>query len=72
MDRRTEQILKEAQEQLKKYSYFNGYKYKGFKSICSTCKFFDGECCKKGFSFAGFAMKLSECNDEWEVCNGIK
>lgn len=44
--------------------------YKGKNSICSTCKHFNGKTCAKGKSFAGFANKLSDCNDEWEVCNG--
>lgn len=44
------------------------YKYKGKNSICSTCKHFNGESCTKRISFAGFADKLSDCN-EWEVCN---
>lgn len=66
---RVEQIIKEAKEQIKNYEMFNGYKYKGKNSICTTCKFFDGECCKKGFPFAGFATKLADCG-EWEVCNG--
>lgn len=50
----------------------NGYssvKIKGEKSICSTCKNYDGGVCKKGYSFAGFADKLDDCNN-WEVCNG--
>ena len=44
-------------------------KIKGKNSICSTCKNFNGETCAKKRSFAGFATKLSDCN-EWEVCNG--
>lgn len=44
-------------------------KFKGKGSICSTCKHFNGKTCRKGFSFAGFATKLSDCNDEWEICN---
>ncbi len=44
-------------------------KIKGKNSICSTCKHFNGETCAKKLSFAGFATKLSDCN-EWEVCNG--
>lgn len=44
-------------------------RYKGNNSICSTCKHFNGKACSKGFSFAGFATKLSDCNDEWEICN---
>lgn len=47
----------------------NGVKFKGKGSICSTCKHFDGNVCAKKRSFAGFATKLSDCN-EWEVCNG--
>ena len=42
----------------------------GENSICTTCKFFDGKYCKKGFSHVGFATKLKDCNDEWEACNG--
>lgn len=67
---RVEQIIKEAKEQIKNYEMFNSYKYKGENSICATCKFFDGKYCKKGFSFAGFATKLEDCNNEWEACNG--
>lgn len=44
-------------------------KYKGKSSICSTCKHFNGKTCSKGYSFAGFATKLSDCNDDWEICN---
>ena len=44
-------------------------KIKGKNSICSTCKNFNGEICAKKRTFAGFATKLSDCN-EWEVCNG--
>lgn len=50
--------------------FFNNVKSKGKGSICSTCKYFDSKTCAKGRSFAGFASKLSDCDDEWEVCNG--
>lgn len=40
------------------------------RGICSTCKHFNGQSCAKGRSFGGFATKLSDCDDEWEVCNG--
>lgn len=49
------------------FKWFVSNKEKG--SICSTCKHFNGKTCNKGFSFAGFANKLSDCNDEWELCN---
>lgn len=44
-------------------------RYKGNGTICSTCKYFNGKTCSKGYSFAGFATKLSDCNDDWEICN---
>lgn len=37
-------------------------------TICSTCKHFDGKTCAKKKISAGTAIKLSDCNDEWEVC----
>lgn len=48
--------------------FYDRLNYKGKGSICSTCKHFNGESCTKRISFAGFADKLSDCN-EWEVCN---
>lgn len=48
---------------------YSNVKIKGKHSICSTCKNFNDGVCKKGYSFAGFAVKLDECNN-WEVCNG--
>ena len=61
----TDEILK---KKLNELFGVNSVKFKGKNSICSTCKHFDGNVCAKKRSFAGFATKLSDCN-EWEVCN---
>ena len=49
---------------------FDIIKNNGNSTICSTCKHFDGKVCAKKKISAGHAIKLSDCNDEWEVCGG--
>lgn len=61
-------MYKWQEEMLDKF--FNNVKVKGKGSICSTCKYFDGKSCAKGRPFGGYASKLSDCDDEWEVCGG--
>lgn len=63
-----EEILRKKIDELFSMNGDN-VKVKGKGSICSTCKHFNGKTCRKGFSFAGFATKLSDCNGEWEICN---